>query len=210
MKKSGPLSRYFKLRHAFFAISLIVISGCQQLMQRSSQSGYGDLPPSKSGWNKQNSAVRSSQQTPRTWQQMSNKSKLKQLEAALVVRKDLEQYSKWLPWFRSDEEKIEFLSLPGFEARQKWISQSDMQSRAQQISEEVKPLIEARDIALGMPEQFVKQSWGEPESVEVSGQPEFKNFRWKYNRYLSTNDGYKLEKKTVYLEGGKVVGWEVE
>lgn len=178
--------------------------------QRSSNSGYGDVPPTKSGWSPQQSTVKHQSLSERPWAQLSIKSKLRQLESGLVIRKDLEQYSRWLPWFRTDEEKVEFLSLPGFEARQKWLSESDMDGRVRRIAEEMKTLIDSRDIAVGMPDQFVKQSWGEPDQVEVSGQPEFRNYRWRFNRYLSTTDGYKNEKKTVYLEGGKVVGWEVE
>ena len=180
---------------------------CTQ-MQRSKQSGYSsskDYPTTR----------RSSQTINHEMQQVepeniSEKARLKKLENALNVKKEVEQYSKALPWFYSDSERVEFLSLPGFEARSKWLSQQNFNGRSSLVLAEFQDLVEAKDIALRMPMTLVRQSWGDPDGVEVSGNPQFKNERWKYNKYVSTPDGYKSEKKSVYFEGGKVVGWEVE
>ena len=38
---------------------------------------------------------------------------------------------------------------------------------------------------------------GDPDKIEVSGNPQFKNERWKYNNYISTKEGYKLEKTSL-------------
>ena len=141
---------------------------------------------------------------------LNEKTRLKQLENALSSRKEVEQYSKALPWFDNDQERIQFLQLPGFESRQKWLVQQGFSSRSSRAQSKMKDLVEAQDIAVGMPQSLVRQAWGEPSTVEVSGNPQFKNERWHYNRYVSTQDGYKPEKKLVYFEGGKVVGWEVE
>jgi len=115
-----------------------------------------------------------------------------------------------LPWFKNDQERLDFLNQGSFEQKQKWLNEQNFMSRPQQITSEMKELVDAQDITLGMPQSLVKKSWGEPDAVEVSGNPQFRNERWRYNKYVSTNDGYKAEKKSVYFEAGKVVGWEVE
>lgn len=136
--------------------------------------------------------------------------RLKTLENRVVSAKELEQYSKALPYMKSDEERIRFLELGGFEERQEWLRAQDFPSRPTDTQAQMKELVDAQDIALGMPQTLVRRSWGEPESVEVSGNPQFRNERWRYNTYVSTVDGYRIEKKIVYFEAGKVVGWEVE
>jgi hypothetical protein len=137
-------------------------------------------------------------------------SKLKSLENRMTSSKEIEQYSKALPYMTSDLEKMEFLGLEGFEERQLWLSQKNFPTRPTESAKSLQELVDARDISLGMPQKLVKRSWGDPDSVEVSGNPRFKNERWVYETNVSTPDGYRLEKKSVYFEGGKVVGWEVE
>ena len=111
---------------------------------------------------------------------------------------------------KNDDEKIEFLSVPTIEGRQQWINRKNIWARAQAPQEDMKGLIEAQDIAVGMPQEYVRRSWGEPLSVEVSGNPIYKNERWKYQRFVSTSQGYRQETRFVYFEGGRVVGWETE
>jgi hypothetical protein len=187
---------------------LFLITACS-LIQRSPESGYGE---ERDPWknSKKTSRVERSSDEDVQEKNQSQKTVLRHLENALSTRKEVEQYSKVLPWFKNDAEKIEFLKLPGFEARQQWLQDNDFSSRSQSVTDSMKDLVDAQDIAVGMPEALVKKSWGEPETVEVSGNPQFRNFRWHYNRYVSTPDGYKKERKVVYFEGGKVVGWEVE
>lgn len=189
-------------------VMFLFATGCS-LFERSRDSGYsgGNSKPRTSF---SRTSVTADGSSSREQENVSQKTRLKQLENSLSTRKETEQYSKALPWFNGDAERIDFLSLPGFEARQKWLSQRDFNSRSALVMHDMKELVEAQDIAVGMPQSLVKQSWGEPESVEVSGNPQFKNERWRYHKYVSTQDGYKPEKKVVYFEGGKVVGWEVE
>lgn len=136
--------------------------------------------------------------------------RLKSLENRIVSSKELEQYSKALPYMKAEDERIKFLELGGFEERQEWLRSQDFPSRPTETQAEMKDLVDTQDIALGMPQTLVKRSWGEPESIEVSGNPQFRNERWRYNTYVSTPDGYRTEKKIVYFEAGKVTGWEVE
>lgn len=136
--------------------------------------------------------------------------RLRQLEARLESKREKEQYSKILPWLESDDEKIEFLSMSGLEGRQAWINSRGIWRRAQGPDDTAKTIIDAGDIAVGMAMDHVRRSWGEPQSVEVSGNPIYKNERWKYVRFQSSPDGYRQEKRFVYFEGGRVVGWETE
>lgn len=141
--------------------------------------------------------------------QILDRKKLRQLERALDSQKERLQYSKVLPWLKNDEEKIEVLSIPSVEGRQVWINKNKIWSRAKDLKN-FDDVVEAQDIALGMPADYVKKSWGEPDNVESSGNPIYKNERWQYNRQVSTPLGYKQEKRLVYFEGGRVVGWETE
>lgn len=188
----------------FSKVFLICFTGisvsCTNLV-RSNESGYSNTNSRRSGTRAKEGPAPMN---------ISQKTRLKQLENSLSSRKEIEQYSKALPWFYNAQERIQFLSVPGFEARQKWLSDRDFNSRTGELQSEMKELVEAQDIAIGMPQALVRQAWGDPDAVEVSGNPQFKNERWRYNRYVSSQDGYKSERRVVYFEGGKVVAWELE
>jgi hypothetical protein len=141
--------------------------------------------------------------------QILDRKKLRELERALDSQKERLQYSKVLPWLKNDQEKIEVLSIPSVEGRQVWINKNKIWSRAKDLKN-FDDVVEAQDIALGMPADYVKKSWGDPDNIEISGNPIYKNERWQYNRQVSTPLGYKQEKRLVYFEGGRVVGWETE
>lgn len=138
-----------------------------------------------------------------------NRKKLRQLERALDTQKERLQYSKVLPWLGNDQEKIEMLSIPSIEGRQVWINKNKIWSRAKDLKH-FDEVVELQDIALGMPAEYVRRSWGEPTNVETSGNPIYKNERWQYLKQVATPQGYKQEKRFVYFEGGRVVGWETE
>lgn len=141
--------------------------------------------------------------------QIYNRKTLREMERALDSQKERQQYSKVLPWLKDDAEKIQLLSIPSLEGRQVWINKNKIWSRAKSLAE-YDEIIESQDIAMGMPAEYVKKSWGEPDNVETSGNPIYRNERWQYNRQVSTPQGYKTEKRYVYFEGGRVVGWETE
>jgi hypothetical protein len=194
---------------SIFAIGSVIVS-CS-VFQRTSDSGYQD---SKTGSGRSGLTGRRKTLDQRgdygSPQKLTEMRRLQNLENALSTKKEVEQYSKVLPYFKSDEERLEFLNRGNFEDKQQWLNEKKFLSRPQEISNELKELVTAQDITLGMPQVLVKKSWGEPDIVEVSGNPSFRNERWRYNRYVSTSDGYKPEKKSVYFEGGRVIGWEVE
>ncbi|MEK6627070.1 MAG: hypothetical protein AABY53_00450 [Bdellovibrionota bacterium] len=142
-------------------------------------------------------------------QEILNRKKLRQLERSLDSQKERLQYSKVLPWLNHDLEKIEVLSIPTVEGRQGWINKNKIWSRTKELKN-FDEVVESQDIALGMPAEYVRRSWGEPSHIETSGNPIYKNERWQYLKQVSTPQGYKQEKRSVYFEGGRVAGWETE
>ena len=56
--------------------------------------------------------------------------RLRELERSLDSQKERLQYSKVLPWFKNDLEKIEMLNIPSIEGRQVWINKNKIWSRA--------------------------------------------------------------------------------
>lgn len=139
-----------------------------------------------------------------------NKSKIRELEKRLSTKQEKQTYSKLLPWFMSDEERIMFLSQSSFENKQEWIQNSGILSRQNQLTQKYRRVIDNQDIAIGMPNELVKKSWGDPIQVETSGNPLYKNEKWRYIRSITSSEGFKQERRIVYFENGKVVGWETE
>lgn len=135
---------------------------------------------------------------------------IRDLERHLKNQREKELYSKLLPWFRNEEEKLEYLSLPSLQERQEWANDKRIWNRAKSPNDEMRSLMQNQDIAIGMPMDYVLKAWGDPIAREVSGNRLFKNEKWKYVRSISTSEGFKQEKRTVYFEGGKVVGWETD
>lgn len=140
---------------------------------------------------------------------IENRRKVRNLERRLDSQKERLNYSKVLPWLENDEEKINYLSIPSIEGRQAWVNKNKIWLRNKNLKD-FESAVETQDIVLGMPADFVKRSWGEPDAIENSGNPIYKNERWKYLKQVSTPNGYRQEKRFVYLEGGRVVGWETE
>lgn len=142
--------------------------------------------------------------------EIEDRQKVRELEKTLLSPKEREQYSKILPWLKSDREKIAILKIPSLEGRQAWINKNNIWTRSRFPAAEMKQLVDTQDISVGMPQEYVRRSWGDPLLVEVSGSPIYKNERWKYQRQVSSVQGYRKEIRYVYFEGGRVVGWETE
>ena len=201
------------VRNSFWAImAAALLAGCVGL-NRSPDSGYDDPGSNRksgsSGFAKKASVeMNAREEVPES--SVDIKVRLKQLENQVSSRRDLDQYSKALPWFHNDSEKIDFLSVGTYEARQLWLQNHNFSARQKQVTEDLQEVVKSQDIVIGMPENLVKKSWGDPQSIEVSGKSAFRNQRWHYLRNVSTAEGFKSEKKSVYFEGGKVVGWEVD
>lgn len=129
-------------------------------------------------------------------------------EKSLEGKREREQYFKNKPYLRSDRERLEFLQLSSFEARNRWLNARGIQASSATYAPEVQALIDSNDIALGMTKQAVRDAWGEPELVEVSGNPLYGNERWHYSEQTSSTEGYRSQQRMVYFDSGRVSGWE--
>lgn len=136
--------------------------------------------------------------------------RIRDYEKRFKNQREKEHYSKLLQWFKNDDERLQYLSLNNMQDKQEWAQSKRIWSRAKNPSEEMKSLMQSQDIAIGMPMDYVLKAWGDPIAREASGNPLYKNEKWRYNRSISTSDGFKQEKRIVYFEGGKVVGWETD
>jgi len=143
-------------------------------------------------------------------QQVQERKQLQNLEKGMRSKQEKEQYSKVLPWLKDDKEKTDLLNIPSIEGRQAWINRNNIWSRAKVPATRMKELIDSQDISVGMPMEYVRRAWGDPLAVETSGNPLYKNERWKYLRNVPGSDGFHQQKRFVYFEGGRVVGWDTE
>lgn len=182
------------MRKFFIALTLLgLVMGCAQIERRQQME-----------FTSRNDEINLSSEP------MHYRSKIRDLEKGLITQQDKSLYSKLLPWFTSDEEKLSFLRNSDYEDKQKWVMKTRILSRPSLMTAKYKKLINNQDIAIGMPNDIVKKSWGDPLNVETSGNALFKNEKWRYVRTVSTPDGFKQEKRVVYFEGGRVVGWETD
>ena len=202
---------------------LCLLSSCASLLERSQQSGYSDsgYKARAEGSTDTNSVDHkktayelgynpSMALSEQQLQAIDDRRRLHQLERQLDSQKEKEQYSKVLPWLKSDEERIQFLAIPTVEGRQAWVKQKEIWRRSQAPDSNTREALQDGDINVGMAQEFVRKVWGEPQEKQVSGNPLYKNEKWRYTRYVSSSEGYRKETRQVFFEGGKVVGWETE
>ena len=140
--------------------------------------------------------------------QVEDRANLNRAEKALEGKREREQYFRSKAYFRNDKERIDFLKLDSYEARARYLNARGIDGGVSNNPPEIQALIDINDITLGMSKQAVRDSWGEPESVEVAGNPIYGNERWHYTEQLPSTEGYSTEIRLVYFEGGRVVGWE--
>lgn len=134
--------------------------------------------------------------------------KVRGLERTLDSEKERLHYSKVLPYLITDQEKVDYLTNPTLEGRQAWVIRNKIWSR--KSDKDYLDVVDSQDLVLGMNQELVRKSWGEPESVEHSGNPIYKNEKWRYIRDIPSPNGYKRQRRFVFFEGGRVVGWETE
>ncbi len=139
---------------------------------------------------------------------LHNRLVLKKLEARMQSDRERRQYFSLKSLMNSDNERVQFLRLPTIDARERYASDHGIRNSDQNFSPQTATLIEKNDIALGMSHRAVQESWGDPDLIEVSGNPTYGNQRWKYTRYVSGTDGYNKQLRFIYFEAGRVVGWE--
>lgn len=101
-------------------------------------------------------------------------------------------------------EKIYYLDLP---KGQRWQYMADKRTQAQGGSNELEFMKLRQDryqsyLAVGMTKQEVVGLWGNPQRVEIAGDPRFENERWTF-----VDQG---RVRRVYFENGQVNGWAVQ
>jgi hypothetical protein len=142
--------------------------------------------------------------------QLEERLRLHRMESRLESKRDRKQYYSMRSQMRNDRERMAFLSLPNFEAKQRWLQNRGYLREEQGHSDAVGKVIEANDIGLGMSQKAVRESWGDPDFIENAGDPMYGYERWNYHRFTPGSDGYQKENRVVYFEGGHVVGWETD
>jgi hypothetical protein len=133
---------------------------------------------------------------------------LNRLEQTLDNETDRRQYYGYKPFFKNDAERAYFINLPTRDARERYARAKGITTEETKFDQPTLNLIESNDVGKGMSRNAVRQSWGEPDMVESAGNPVYGNERWVYNKLMSTQDGYKNEKRIIYFEAGRVIGWE--
>ncbi len=145
---------------------------------------------------------------PEDTQAVQNRLRLKRLESRLESQRDLHQYYQIKGALFNDQERIYFLSLPTWEARESYIRNRGLNSNQDDHPDHIVDLIEKNDIALGMTQKAVTESWGDPDLVEIAGNPVYGHAAWRYSRFVSDGDGFNRQTRIVYFENGRVVGWQ--
>lgn len=139
---------------------------------------------------------------------LEDRIRLKRMEAEIESKRDQKQYYSVRGVMPNDRERMQFLSLPSYEAKQRWLQNRGYLKEETSYPDNIAKTIEAHDIALGMSQKAVRESWGDPDFVENAGNPMYGYERWNYHRFTPSSDGYNKENRIVYFESGRVVGWE--
>jgi hypothetical protein len=209
----------------FFVLG-IGLSACSSLVERSNSSGYAYDPESEGRINsvdeyyadrrrlrfdeaKQELGINEGKTLSETEAaNVISRADLNRLEKTLTHDAEKRQYYGYKPYFKNDAERSYFLKLPNRESRERYARQKGITTDETKFDQPTSALIESNDVGKGMSRGAVKQSWGEPDLVESAGNPMYGNERWVYNKLMSTQDGYKNERRIIYFESGRVVGWE--
>ncbi len=205
-----------------FLVSTIVLSACGT-MQRSNNSGYRASTNNYDTDFTRDNLERKNNRTEEAAREMgfsSNRSltefersnledrmNLARSEKTIASKKEKEQYYKYKPVMKSDRERMQFLDISTIEGRDRWLSARGYLD-GEKFTGEAQDAIDSEDVIVGMTEKAVRHSWGDPEMIEIAGNPLFGNARWKYTKNVSSPDGYVTEKKIIYFESGRVAGWE--
>lgn len=205
-------------------VGSVLFLGACSLMQRHPHSGYYD-----SQWESQSSSPniyqeRRGAEKERTMeelgfsstrnlsdeehQQLMDRIELNRLEKNLDSQREKKQYYTYKSNMANDRERAYFLRIPTYEGRQTWLKNRGISTNDEEYSDDVASIIEKGDVALGMSKKAVMESWGDPDAVEVAGNPVYGNERWQYAKMVSTASGYSKEMRVIYFEAGRVVGWE--
>ena len=134
------------------------------------------------------------------------KSELEVLESNIRTESEYEYYDEARPLLKTEKDRREFLSQSNRNQQKRWLASRGI-SELSLYEPSVRQAIDDGDIAVGMPREAVLKSWGDPDSVEVAGNPDYGSERWLYTHFEPSTEGYQTQQRMIYFERGKVVGW---
>lgn len=130
----------------------------------------------------------------------SLRQELRQLEGKLSDN-SLEFYEKYKHRLNTTSERIYFLKLSHSEKRDYLASRGILvEQKTARNPREHKHSSRQNQSITGMTKSDVMSYWGQPNRIEVAGNPSFENERWLYTVNGAT--------KYIYFESGRVQGWE--
>ncbi len=117
------------------------------------------------------------------------------------TEEQFELYDKYRAQLGSVSEKIYFLKLPVYERKEYLLSKGLIKTEPRTYFQSEQQLAQRNNsVSLGMSKSDVMSSIGEPQRIEVAGNPSYENERWVYGRNGAS--------KYIYFESGRVEGWE--
>lgn len=135
---------------------------------------------------------------------------LKKWEESIPTQKEKNHYYHYKGLLPNDLARITFLQIPTLEQREAWANKVNLiEDEKEGYTEEMAKIIENNDIVIGMTQNAVTESWGDPDIKEVAGNHIYHNECWKYSKFVPSEEGYRREVRHIYFESGKVVGWEI-
>ncbi len=171
-------------------------------MERSSQSGYVNYQPGDSSEvSVYEKAINEQVRTRK------KKSEIEVLESSIRTGSEYDYYAEAKPVLKNERDRKEFLTQKSRNQQKRWLASRGI-SELSLYEPAVRQAIDEGDIALGMSKEGVLKSWGDPENVEVAGNPDYGSERWLYTHFEPSQEGYQTQQRMIYFERGKVVGWE--
>jgi len=126
-------------------------------------------------------------------------------EDQLVSNALKKQYYLNRPYFASDSQRLHFLKLNSYAAKEDYLARYININR---YPASISSAIAKQDLVPKMTKEAVIESWGKPENIEVSGNPIYSNEKWTYLNYVDSAEGEVEEKRYLYFEKGQLVSWQ--
>jgi hypothetical protein len=103
--------------------------------------------------------------------------------------------------FENEEERLAFLELSKAK-REDFLESKKQYLERRTYPSYVESAIAQRDLIYGMSAKAVIEAWGQPSVEEFAGKGRFQ--RWTYYNHPATRE----EKRYLYIEDGRLVGWQ--
>jgi len=136
-------------------------------------------------------------------------SSLEVLESKIDTESEWNEYQKYKPLLKEDDARRDFLQINSKYKKEKFLAAQGI-DQGDIFTPEIQETINNSDLMVGMSRDAVIQSWGAAESIEVAGNPNYGNERWKYVEFEGSPDGYQKKERYVYFKRGRVTGWKTK